>query len=349
VQAPPGPASSSAATVLGILALVMWSTTVAFSRSLATALGVMTSPALIYSLSGAAGVAWLLATGRWRQTVRLPRAYLFGCGALFVFYTVTLYLALGLAVTDRQAVEVGIINYLWPGLTLVFAVPILGRKARWTLWPGIVLAFAGVALASAGTTDASWSGLVEDLHARGVPYLQALARAMVLAWRGFVENFQARPVPYLLALAAGVSWPLYSNLTRKCAGDAPSHAVPCFLLASGAVFLLLRPFFQEETHWAARTAWELAYMALVPSLLAYSFWDVAMRKGRIVLVAALFYATPLLSTWISCLYLGVPAGWSLWAGCGLVVAGALVCKLSISDEEQPASAVESRGCVARLR
>ena len=312
MQAPPGPASPTPATVLGILALVMWSTTVAFSRSLATALGTMTAPALIYGLSGTAGVGWLLATGRWRQTVRLPRAYLFGCGALFVFYTVSLYLALGLAVTDRQAVEVGIINYLWPGLTLVFAVPILGRKARWTLWPGIVVAFAGVALAGAGGTGLSWSGFVENLHARGVPYL--------------------------LALAAGVSWPLYSNLARKWAGDAPSHAVPCFLLASGCVFLLLRPFFQEETHWTSRTGWELAYMALVPSLLAYSFWDVAMRKGRLVLVAALSYATPLLSTWIACLYLRVPAGWSLWAGCGLVVAGALVCKLSISDEEGPARA-----------
>jgi drug/metabolite transporter (DMT)-like permease len=312
VQAPPGPASPTTATVLGILALVLWSTTVAFSRSLAVALGVMTAPAVIYCVSGTAGVGWLLATGRWRQTARLPRAYLFGCGALFVFYTVTLYLALGLAVTDQQAVEVGIINYLWPGLTLVFAVPILGRKARWTLWPGIAVAFAGVVLASTGATD--------------------------LSWHGFLENLQTRAVPYLLALAAGVSWALYSNLTRKWAGGAPSHAVPWFLLASGLVFLLLRPFFQEETRWTARAAWELAYMAFVPTLLAYSFWDVAMRQGRIVLVAALSYATPLVSTWIACLYLGVPARWSLWAGCGLVVAGALVCKLSISDEEGAARA-----------
>lgn len=308
--------SETGATVLGIVALVFWSTTVAFARSLSEAIGPVTVGAIIFITSGLAGCVWLLVTGRFKETVRLSRAYLFGCGALFVFYMLALYLAVGLARTAQQVLEVGIINYLWPGLTLAFAIPILGRKARATLWPGIAIAFAGVVLASSGAHGPSSSSPV----------------------RGLLDNMQANAVPYVLALGAAVSWALYSNLTRRLAADAKGGAVPLFLLASGIAFLFLRLFFREETGWTARAFGELAYMALLPTLLAYAFWEHACRRGNIMLVAALSYATPLLSTGISCIYLGVAAGPRLWAGCGLVVAGAVVCRLSV-----PAGSTASSG------
>jgi drug/metabolite transporter (DMT)-like permease len=73
-------------------------------------------------------------------------------------------------------------------------------------------------------------------------------------------------------------------------------------------------------------------MVLFPTLLAYIFWDRAMRKGHIVFVASFSYVTPLLSTIISCLYLEVDMGYWLWAGCGLVIAGAALCSRSLADE-----------------
>ncbi len=302
--------SETGATVLGVVALVFWSTTVAFARSLSQAIGPVTVGAVIFTTSGLVGCVWLLVTGRLKETMRLPGAYLFGCGALFVFYMLALYLAVGLAATAQQVLEVGIINYLWPGLTLAFAIPILHRKARLTLWPGIAIAFAGVVLAAGGGQGPSSGSLV----------------------RGFLDNARANAVPYVLALGAAVSWALYSNLSRRLAGDAKGGAVPLFLLASGITFLFLRLFFREETGWTARAFGELAYMALLPTLLAYAFWEHACRRGNITLVATLSYATPLLSTGISCIYLGVAAGPRLWAGCGLVVAGAVVCRLSAREK-----------------
>ena len=302
--------SETGATVLGVLALVFWSTTIAFARSLSQAIGPVTVGAVIFTTSGSVGCVWLLVTGRLKETRRLSKAYLFGCGALFVFYMLALYLAVGLAATAQQVLEVGIINYLWPGLTLAFAIPILHRKARLTLWPGIAIAFAGVVLVTGGGAPGPSSGSLV---------------------RGFLDNVQANAVPYVLALAAAVSWALYSNLSRRLAGDAKGGAVPLFLLASGIAFLFLRLFFHEETGWTTRAFGELAYMALLPTLLAYAFWEHACRRGNIMLVAALSYATPLLSTGISCIYLGVAAGPRLWAGCGLVVAGAVVCRLSAGE------------------
>ncbi len=72
--------------------------------------------------------------------------------------------------------------------------------------------------------------------------------------------------------------------------------------------------------------------------MAYILWDLAMRKGDIVFVAACSYFTPILSTSLCCLYLEVTAGVSLWLGCALIVAGSILSWASVSDREtRPAS------------
>ncbi|MHC4886347.1 MAG: hypothetical protein ACYTGH_14815 [Planctomycetota bacterium] len=63
-----------------------------------------------------------------------------------------------------------------------------------------------------------------------------------------------------------------------------------------------------------------------------------MRKGNAVLIATLAYGTPLLSTLIACVYLGVDLEWTLLVASSMVVAGAIVCRKSIQrktdDSEQ---------------
>ena len=102
------------------------------------------------------------------------------------------------------------------------------------------------------------------------------------------------------------------------------------------------PFFREPVTtrlYSSRSRSEcvLAYAAICPSLLAYTFWDLAMRKGRIVLVAAMSYLTPILSVAFTSVYLSVRVTWTLWTACVMVVAGAVSSKWSVSDptESQP--------------
>jgi len=313
------PSSTAGPTVLGILAIGLWSTVFALSRSLAEQLGPLTSAMLIFLGAGLIGSVWsLLAGGAGRAMRRLPRAYLFGAGALFVLYQVAIYTAIGFASGRRQLIEVGIINYLWPGLTLVLAIPILGRPGGSTqskpagrawLAAGIVMATAGIVL--------------------------AMAEPGLLSWEGFRANFRTNAGPYGLALVAAVAWALYSNLRRRwAAGDtaaAETRAVPLFLLAAGAVLAVVRFCRPETSHWTWQAGAELAYMAVAATLLAYVFWDVAVRRGRMILVVSLSYLVPVLSTVTSSLYLGVRLGPDLWAACGLVVAGAVVCRLAVKE------------------
>lgn len=88
----------------------------------------------------------------------------------------------------------------------------------------------------------------------------------------------------------------------------------------------------------------LAYNVIFPVMLAYAFWDYAMRTGRIVLLASLSYLIPILSTGISALFLGLTPRAVLWLACALVIAGALVCKLSIGERTRiPPPGAEAEG------
>ncbi|MFO7956559.1 MAG: aromatic amino acid DMT transporter YddG [Candidatus Brocadiia bacterium] len=292
-------------TLLGVLAILFWSVTVGVARSLSEQLGTTTTASAVLLGGGVMGCAWLVVSGRWRSLRRTPRLYLFGCGGLFVAYMLFIYLAIGLAQTRRQAIGAGIINYLWPGLTLLFSVPLLGKKARLWVVPGALLAFAGAGLAG--------------------------AQAEVFTWAAFLRDLASGSTPYLLALGAAVTWGLYSNLSRRWGEGTETGAVPVFLLVSGLLMLGVRFLFGEQQTWSLRTGLELAYMAVFPALLAYMFWDVAMRRGNVVLVAAFSYVTPVLSVAFSCVYLGVEPGVKLILACLLVVAGAVTCKLSVRE------------------
>jgi drug/metabolite transporter (DMT)-like permease len=299
-------------TIFGILAILFWGTTIAFSRSLTEQLGPLTAASWIYMLSGVWGCIYLInKPGGIKKTFQLPILYLIGCGALFIFYMVCLYLAVGLAFSREQVIELSIVNYLWPGFTLIFSLPILHKKGKIMLIPGIVIAFAGF-------------------------YLATMQSGM-FSWEVFKGNFQVSYLPYLLAFLAAITWGLYSNLVRRWAGHSEGGAVPLFLLVTGLVLTTIRFLFPEESYWTPRVIVELLYMSVFPTFLAYTFWDRAMRKGKIILVVSLSYFTPLLSIVISSLYLRVVIKPTLWIACGLVIAGAVICKFSIIDKTPKAS------------
>lgn len=297
--------SPSRYTASGLLAILFWSTTVGLARSIVEQLGVLTGGACIYLLGGILATGYLLASGKLAAAFRgAPRRYLVGCGLLFVTYTVTLYVAIG-GVADRlQVLEIGLINYLWPSLTLLLAVPLLRKKPRALLLPGTAIATVGIFL--------------------------TVTQAERFSWAAFASNVGANQTPYLLALLAAISWALYSNLSRRWAGDSESGAVAAFMLGTGIVFAALRLVFPEKSSWSTKPVLEVCYLALAVTL-AYAFWDVAMRKGDVILVASCSYFTPFLSTLVTCIYLQVTPGRKLWAGCGLIMLGAFVCKRSVID------------------
>jgi drug/metabolite transporter (DMT)-like permease len=297
-------------TALGFAALLLWSSTVAVGRTLSETVGALTSAALAYGAGGILGCVLLAVRGGLRPALALPKAHLLGAGGLFVAYTACLYLALGRASDRWQAVEVGILNYLWPALTLLGSILLLGTRARLALLlPGLLLGFAGAALAPLRLDDWSPGALLDRLR--------------------------ANPGPYLLGLAAAVLWALYSNVSRRTAGGRSGGAVPLFVLATGVVLGALRLLFPEASRFSPQAILELSFVAVLPTLLAYVLWDAAVRHGDLPLLAALSCLTPLLSTGIAVIWLRVPVGPTLWLACFLVVTGAGLCAVSVRRPTGP--------------
>ena len=308
-------------TLLGLVAILLWSSTVALARSIAERIGPITAGASVYLTAGLLLVCHLLLTrDPARRRRRLPRPYVLGCGALFVTYSTAVFLALGLAADRLQTIEVGLLNYLWPVLTLLFSLLILGKRGGIGLVPGTLLAVLGIFL--------------------------VLTQGGSASWVSFSANVQGNPVVYGLGLVAAVSWALYSNLTRRWADPTGGGAVPLFVLVTGLVLLAVRLVRPEPGACSLRVVAEVGFLALATAS-AYVFWDIAMRQGDLVLVAACSYLTPFFSTAVSCLYLGVLPGIHLWLGCLLLIAGSLVSWRSIARREPahrtPQAAAHERG------
>ncbi len=295
-------------TLLGILAILFWGSTIAFSRSLTEQLGTITAGGLVFSLS--ALFAWIYSLKcsfhSLKKMIHLSSKYLWGCGIFFITYMAALYLAIGLSNSRQQAVEISIINYLWPGLTLLFSIPILKNRARLLIIPGIMLGFIGVYIA------------MNPYHS--------------FSFGPFIQNMSNNSLPYIFAFIAAISWAFYSIFARKWATEGEEGAVPVFLLLTGLMLLTLRLFFQEESIWSIRTVIELLYMAIFPTFLAYSFWDQAMRRGNILFVVSISYFTPILSVFISSIYLQISIDIQLWIAAFLVATGAFISKISIREK-----------------
>jgi drug/metabolite transporter (DMT)-like permease len=296
----------------GLGAILLWSATFAFARSLSEQIGPVTAGAAAYLIGGCFCLLRLWWSAKpVSRLLHLPRAYLFGCGSLFVLYTAAIYLAVGLAKDRVQVLEIALVNYLWPALTILFSLPLLKKRASLWLLPGTALALAGVFL--------------------------VMTQGANVSWATFRTHLQSNPVAYALALAAAISWALYSNLARRWSEPESDGAVELFVPATGLVLLALRLLTTEPTGWSLQAVGEVFGLAAITTL-AYSLWDLAMRRGNLLLAAACSYFTPWLSTLVSCAYLKVSPSPKLWVGCLLLVAGSLVTWRSVS--EQPASGSE---------
>lgn len=289
----------------GLVAILLWSTTFALARSLSEQVGPINGGAAVYLIGGCFCLARMAASGKGIAPVLgLPRRYLLGCGSLFAFYSAAVYMAVGLSRDRQQLLEIALLNYLWPALTILFSLPLLRKKASLWLAPGTVLALAGVFLVMTQGSRVSWA-----------------------SWR---DHLQTAPAAYFLAVAAAVSWALYSNLARRWSVPGSAGAVELFVAATGLILLALSFTVSERTDWNLRAVLEASVLAGVTAL-AYVLWETSMRRGNLLFVAACSYFTPLLSTLVSCLYLAVPPSPKLWIGCLVLVAGSLISWRSVKD------------------
>lgn len=294
-------ASVRRATLIGLVAVLCWSCTVGLIRSVTEALGAVGGAAMLYSVSAVLVLA-VRGVPRPAQLRGVSKVYLIGCGLLFALYEICLSVAIGLAQDRTQSMELGMINYLWPSLTIVLAVLCRQQHARWWLWPGVALCIWGLVRVLGGDAAGAGNG----------PW-----------WQELVAHMRSNPLAYVLAFGAALLWPVYSVLSRIHGGGF--NGVGLFLLLTSAVLWL-------QWWWlgapAMQGSWSVAAQVLAvgaTTAMGYGCWEHGIQRGNLAVMAAGSYFTPVLSALWASVWLAVQPGWPFWQGVVLVTVGSLVC------------------------
>lgn len=281
------------ATLIGLLAIVLWSTMVGLIRGVSEGLGPVGGAAMIYTLSG----ILLILTVGFPDVRKFPLRYLIAGSVLFVSYEMCLALSLGYAVTRHQAIEVGMVNYLWPSLTILFAILFNGQKSGLLVAPGLLISVLGVSWVLGGD-----SGL--DLNE-------------------IAQNVIANPLSYILAFCGAIIWAAYCTVTSKYANG--NNGITLFILLT-ALSLWLKYVFSEQPEMVF--SWPVTLKLIMVSLalgFGYAAWNTGILQGHVNILAAASYFTPVLSSALAAILLSAPLSFAFWQGAMMVSAGSLLC------------------------
>ncbi|HCG6407601.1 TPA: aromatic amino acid DMT transporter YddG [Vibrio parahaemolyticus] len=291
-------------TLYGCIAILSWSCLLGIARLVTESLGPVGGAAMLYSLSS---IFLLIVVGIPKLSY-FSSKYLIVGGAMFVCYEIFLALALGYSNSRAQAIEVSIVNYLWPALTVLFAVLGSNKKPNWLLYPAVTLAFIGVAWTVSGDNGLSPTQII--------------------------SNVSSNPLVYFMAFTGAVIWAVYCNLTQR--QQSKHNAITLFFIAT-AVSLWVKYAFADEPimtfSWSA-----LGYLFASAALMAggYGLWNIAIVGGNMVFLATLSYFTPIFSALFSSLILGVTLSNGFWQGVIMVTVGSLLCWLVTKEKREAA-------------
>ncbi|MGB2739341.1 MAG: aromatic amino acid DMT transporter YddG [Cognaticolwellia sp.] len=288
-------ASKNKYTLYGVLAILLWSTITAFIRDLSELFSPIGGAAMMYTVSA----MFLMLVMGIPKIRNYPKRYLMIGGGLFVAYEICLALSLGMANSRHQAMEMAIINYLWPALTILLSVLISAKKVNVLVYPSILLAFTGVAWCIAGD-----QGISLDI---------------------LLSNISDNPLTYFMAFSAAIIWAIYCVVTQRISNG--KNATALFFSAT-ATALWVQYFFSNEPSldFTLPSTLTLLLAGIVIGA-GYALWNQAMIGGDIILLGTLSYFTPVFSTLFASLYLSISLTGSFWQGVALVTLGSLICFL----------------------
>jgi len=226
---------------------------------------------------------------------------------LFVAYELCLALSIGFAHTPRQAIEVSMLNYLWPAFTLLAFVACGLQKGHWLMLPGFLLALLGVGVVLGGAAGLDW----EPMRA----------------------HMRSNPPAYALALAGAVIWAAYCVVTRKMAQG--HNAISLFFVLMALALWL--QYFLGDAHaiWPVWQAGQWSWRALVFLLLAacamgfgYAAWNIGILHGHVLVLTGASYFIPVFSAALAAAVLGQALPAPFWRGALMVCIGSLLCGLA---------------------
>lgn len=302
--------STKKATLIGLLAIVFFSSVAGLIRSVAEGLGPIGGAATLYSLAS----VLLLFTVGIPKLGSFPRIYLYLGSLLFVAYEICLSLSLGFANNHAQSIEVGMVNYLWPSMTILMAVIFKQQKASLLLVPGLALSFAGLCWVLSGD---------------GGPSVTAI-----------YANVQSNPLSYGLAFAGAIIWAFYCTLTSKKANG--SNGITLFFMLTAVTLWAKFAIGPAAAPHFTPHATASVLLAAVALGCGYAAWNIGILHGNVTVLATASNFIPIFSSALAAVILSTPLAASFWQGAAMVSLGSLLCWRSTRTKIRPATPVSGQ-------
>ena len=281
------------ATLIGLMAILLWSAIVGLIKSVSEGFGPIAGAALIYSGSA----ILLLFTVGFPNLRKFPRSYLIIGSVLFVCYELCLSLSLGFTHNGRQAIEVGMVNYLWPSMTIVLAVIVNRQKVSPLIIPGVILAVAGICRVLGGDQGFSLSEMT--------------------------RNVMDNPLSYGLAFTGAIIWAIYCVVTKKIANG--SNGITLFFILTALTLWVKFLFSPQPPFVLSFQVWISLALAAMAMGFGYAAWNVGILHGNVTVLAAASYFIPIISSILAAFILSSQLTMSFWQGTAMVSLGSLVC------------------------
>ncbi|TCB73291.1 aromatic amino acid DMT transporter YddG [Acinetobacter sp. ANC 4173] len=291
------------ATLIGLIAVLLWSSIVGLIRSVSESLGATGGAAMMYSV---ASVFLLMSIG-FPRISEFPRKYLIWGSILFVSYELCLSLSIGYANTNRQAIEVGMVNYLWPALTMVSAIIFNQQKSNLLVIPGFLIAILGICWVLGGE--------------------QGFDLPSMLA------NIQDNPLSYGLAFTGALIWAAYCTVTARIANG--NNGVTLFFILTACALWMKYLFIGGQAMTFDLHA--IVYLALAAGAMGFGYaaWNVGILHGNVTVLAGASYFIPVFSAALAALVLKTPLSISFWQGSAMVCLGSVLCWLATRQKKLP--------------
>ena len=290
-------------TFAGIVSCLIWSAAILVMNLLGTAFGSLYAAALELGIAGSILAVSAIMRGDLKRIGLHSRLCHLVCGAFWILNLTLCWLAVSLVNSKGELLVTGLLNYLWPSLTLLLSIPILHKRANAWLLPGITAVLLGIGLAKVATAPEG-------------------ATHHVLS--------HLNPWAYSTAILCAIAWALYSNYSRKLSNPDGASAVPVYMLIGSLILFVASFTIPNEAHSPTFSDWTLIIGWSFGAALAYLFWDVGMRFGNVVTISTTSMLIPLLSTLITAYISGHGISTTLLFAAALVVVGSWVCRKGVA-------------------
>ena len=295
--------SKTLATLIGFSAILQWSAIVGLLKKISFSIGADLAVTCMYSFSAVI----LLLIFRIPNLKLIQKPYLIFATLLFVVYELCFSYAIALAQSEQQAIEISLVNYLWPSMTIIALILFKEVKFNPFVIIGLAVSLGGIVLIQTGNGHFSWTTIF--------------------------SNIQQNPVSYLLAFAGALLWSLYCVITRKYSqGHNP---IALFFLVITIVLWAKMLLLHGIAEFPSIEPDILIYMLLlsVVTALGYAAWNIGIIQGNIAILVALSYISPIFSTLISMTILQTSLPIEFWHGVLLVTGGSLICWVSTNWQQ----------------